>query len=367
MLIRDAELDVLLPAPGFPQTLPGGAAWRSFLATCRQPGRHAGRLPYPDRQTEAAVLARVGDDGTAVLLLGGEPRDPEQGAFPPPLLGGMLRAEALATVALGAARVAREQAHHAEALAVSLDVARADLEQAMNRAARMNEELERSSQFREQLLGIVSHDLRGPLSAIVTGAHAMLRRGELMSTDARIATRLVSSADRMTRMINDLLDYTRTRLGSGLEIHREPHDMHVLCRQAVEEADLAHADRSTVHVALGDARGEWDSGRIHQLLANLIGNAHHHGDPQIPVEVRSEGRASSVLVEIHNGGTPIPPDVAARIFDPFVQGETSSRRQGLGLGLYISRTIVAAHDGTITVRSSEAEGTRFVVELPRSP
>lgn len=366
VLIRDAELDVLLPAPGFPQTLPGGPAWRALLRTCRTPGRHTGRVPYPDRSTECVAVAHVGGDGTVFLLLGGDPREPLE-PLPPPLLGGMLQAELRATLAAGVAQVARDQARHAEALTLSLEAARAELERAMARAARLNEEHQRNSQFREQLLGIVSHDLRGPLSAIVTGAHTLLRRGQLDPTDLRITTRVVSSADRMTRMIDDLSDYTRSRLGNGLEIHRQPNDLHDLCRHAVDEADMAHPERTTFHLPLGDGRADCDSGRIHQLLGNLIGNAHNHGDPQAPVEVRSEGRPDRVIVEVHNRGTAIPPDQLLRIFDPFSQGESRGRRHGLGLGLFISRSIVEAHHGTIAVTSSAEDGTRFRVALPRSP
>jgi PAS domain S-box-containing protein len=218
----------------------------------------------------------------------------------------------------------------------------------------------RTARFREHFVGIVSHDLRNPLTAIVTSAHLLLRYGELPERQARVVARIASSADRMARMIDDLLDFARSKLGGEFPIHRRRIDLRQICEQTVEELEFAYTRQVKIE-ATGDLWGDWDPDRIAQVISNLVGNAVQHSDGDVSVTLR--GEADVVVLETHNGGPPIPRDVLSHIFEPGRRGD--ARSGGLGLGLFIAHQIVLAHGGSIEVASNDGDGTRFTVALPR--
>jgi PAS domain S-box-containing protein len=230
---------------------------------------------------------------------------------------------------------------------------------------RRNEELSRIVRFTEMFVGILGHDLRNPLSAVSTAAGLLMRRYSEEGV-TRPAQRIVTSAGRMGRMIDQLLDFTRIRLGQGLAIERRATDLARTCRAVCEELETdAHPP---VRLAVsGDVVGSWDGDHLAQLISNLVGNALTHGEKGSPVLLRLDGgQTEQVVLEVANEGV-IPADLLPVIFDPFRTGldTKSERSSGLGLGLYISHQIVRAHGGTISVRSSLDEGTRFVILLPR--
>ena len=231
-------------------------------------------------------------------------------------------------------------------------------------------EAAQTTRFREHFVGIVGHDLRNPLSAIVTASQLLLRHGGLADRQAKAVARIASSADRMARMIADLLDFTRSRLGGGFPIQTRRADLRELCAAVIEELELAYPSRSVEFEARGDAWGNWDPDRMAQVVSNLVGNALQHSPETSTVRVDLRDEGDRVVFETSNAGTPIPPEVLPHIFEPGRRGPPGVGRQessGLGLGLYIVRQIVLAHGGEISVRSSAAEGTTFVVSLPRRP
>jgi signal transduction histidine kinase len=175
-----------------------------------------------------------------------------------------------------------------------------------------------------------------------------------------------SSAERMGGMLDQLYDLARIRLGGGIAIDRAAMDARRLVERVAGEFGLAHPNASiVVEGDGGPTEGSWDEQRLGQLLANLLGNALRHGDTTQPVRVRMLGAGPDLILEVENAGC-IAPSVREHLFDPFRRGNQPSR-DTLGLGLYIVRQIVLAHDGKIDVRSSEGEGTCFRVQLPRSP
>jgi signal transduction histidine kinase len=191
----------------------------------------------------------------------------------------------------------------------------------------------------------------------------LLLRG---SGGERAAAQILRSGERMARMVDDLLDLTRTRLGSGIPITPLQMDLDDLCRKLLSEFQAIHPDRLLEFHSEGDLRGKWDPGRIGQVLSNLMGNALQHGDGDKPIRMTAKADAHGVVIEVHNEGVPIPPAFLANIFEPMVsharQGE-EMKTTSLGLGLHIAREIVLAHGGTLTV-TSVAEGTTFTVHLP---
>ncbi|MFE8603283.1 hybrid sensor histidine kinase/response regulator [Archangium violaceum] len=233
---------------------------------------------------------------------------------------------------------------------------------------RAEEERKRANEFRERLLGIVSHDLRSPLQAISLQSQLLARRVQLEVVQTATA-RILQGAERMTRMIADLLDFTRGRLGGGIPVERAPGDLFTLTYEVLEEMRMTTPRSRISTQATGDGRGEWDKDRLTQVVQNLVSNALKHGEKGTPLRVTMEGDEDTVVLSIQNQGTPIPPELLPHLFDPFRRGRGEGANDaltgGLGLGLYIAQEIVHAHDGTITVTSDERSGTTFTLRLPR--
>ena len=228
----------------------------------------------------------------------------------------------------------------------------------------------RVDQARDMFLAILSHDLRNPLSAIAMTAHVLPRLGEDPTLRLESSQRITSCVSTMQRMISDLLDYTRTRLGAGMPVKPAPFDLADLGRELFGEFRAAHPEQSIEFRADGDLHGKWDSDRVRQAVSNLIGNAIQHGSPAFPVVISPRGEADFVFIEVHNGGEPISPGELPRIFDPLVRGSSaehpkSNRPGSIGMGLYIAREVAKSHGGRIDVTSNEDDGTSFTIRLPR--
>ena len=223
--------------------------------------------------------------------------------------------------------------------------------------------------YRDQSIGILGHDLRNPLSAIVTGATMLVGAEDLSDASVKVAARMLNSANRMNRMIGDLLDLTRTRFGDSIPIVRAPIDLDPLCRQVIAELAGRRAAGAMQFTAKGDLRGEWDGDRIAQVLSNLVRNAIQHGAASGPIAIVADGGDgddAEVSLRVHNDGPPIPANALASIFEPMVRHVGNEHtNDGLGLGLYIAWQVVLAHGGTLDATSSDASGTTFTVHLPR--
>ncbi|WPB78018.1 PAS domain-containing protein [Archangium violaceum] len=229
------------------------------------------------------------------------------------------------------------------------------------------ERMQEEAQFRERFIGILGHDLRNPLNAIMLSARQLRWRSEMSSAQQQQAHRIEASAARMGNMISDILDLTRARLSGGIPLHLAPTSLPAVCRQVVEELTVVHPGRDILVEAEGGGEGIWDPERLAQVVSNLVGNALEHGEREGPVFVRCRDEAEQQVLEISNPGTPIPGHLLATLFDPFRQvgAARSGRGSGLGLGLFIVRELVEAHGGQVKVRSTEEEGTTFTVMLPR--
>ncbi|HVZ72431.1 MAG TPA: response regulator [Polyangia bacterium] len=226
-------------------------------------------------------------------------------------------------------------------------------------------ELANNLRMNEMFVGILGHDLRTPLSSVVTGAQLLERQLE-DDKHLRTVRRMVSSAARMRDMIDQLLDLTRARLGGGLGFVRTRRNVDVteLVGRVADEARASTPDRQVTIAGAGECRTAGDATRLQQLFSNLVTNALKHGTPGTPVSVDVEASDDEIVVLVRNAGA-IPPALLPRIFDPFRGNRATSGSQGLGLGLYISQQIAAAHGGTIAVESSPEAGTTFCVRLPR--
>lgn len=220
----------------------------------------------------------------------------------------------------------------------------------------------RAEALRERLVGVVVHDLRNPLNSIVMSANLVLRQPDVSAPVAGFTRRVLTSARRMIGIIDQLYDYVSVDQGKGLPLARARIDLGALTRRVVEECALAYQGRPAPELAVdGDLYGEWDEGRLGQVLSNLVGNAMQYGTG--PARVTLRGDDLTVHVEVRNRGKAIPKDTLDTLFEPF---RGSGGNQHLGLGLFIARAIVRAHGGRIEASSSDAGGTAFSIDLPRS-
>jgi signal transduction histidine kinase/CheY-like chemotaxis protein len=260
----------------------------------------------------------------------------------------------------------RQRVHALERELVQRKELENTLRKVLLREKEAGDEAKRSVRYNEMFAGMLGHDLRNPLSAITTGANYIARMNPNEKA-TRAATRIFSSAERMARMIDQLLDFTRIRAGGGLVLSPGHFDLREVCYKVKSKLDAAFPGCSILLEFEGNVEGEWDHDRLLQVFVSLVGNALHHGTEGHAVKLRCDGSDPAYLsVSIHNDGI-VAPEVLPILFEPF-RGDTRYQRAGgLGLGLFIARQIVEAHDGTIDVISDEATGTTLRLHLPRGP
>ena len=218
--------------------------------------------------------------------------------------------------------------------------------------------------LKDLFLGVLGHDLRNPLGAIMMSATLLMTKEGPEWPHSKTAARIVTSGTRMEGLIGDLLDFTRARMGAGIPITRTDVDLEAECRRTVDEIAAFHPSSNVSFQATGELRGQWDGARLAQALSNLLGNAVQHGSDRRPIAVTLRGEADRVVLSVHNEGRPIPKRHLQDIFDPFRQLDPGHVKSNVGLGLYIVQAIVVAHGGTVEAESSD-DGTTFTIRLPR--
>ncbi|MEO7327803.1 MAG: PAS domain-containing sensor histidine kinase [Minicystis sp.] len=228
-------------------------------------------------------------------------------------------------------------------------------------------ELARVQEFHERFISLLGHDLRNPLAAIDMGADLLRMQAKSEPSIMKVVNRIRGSSRRLSRMIEQVLDLTRSRLGGGIVMAPQPMELCDMLAAIIDEMRLAHPLRNIVYTRSAPIEGTWDLDRLGRVFANLVGNALQHGSKDTAVTIETHHDGEAVHIDVHNHGTPIPEPIRVGLFNPFRRGERDSRTketEGLGLGLYISREIALAHGGDIHVRSTASEGTTFRVTLP---
>lgn len=222
-------------------------------------------------------------------------------------------------------------------------------------------------------IAILGHDVRNPLGAISMGAQILMYDEALAPSHQKVAMRILDSTNRVTELVSDLLDFSTGHLGGGIPVTRAEYDLALQCELVVGEMRTGHPERVITLDMTGDLNVMWDRARINQALSNLVGNAVQHGAKDEPVWVTVHGDDDEVVVTIQNLGQIVDPASLRTLFDPgkrFAMRPADQRNSGgddhLGLGLYITREIVAAHNGKIQVTSTETGGTTFTLSLPRT-
>lgn len=360
--VHDEGVGRSLPAPGFPQTLRGGAAWINLLKDAVEHERGSGTVLAASGEEQLA-LALGSRDGTAAVFLGGAPvpEEVEPLRILLPLIGGLLRMEAVAVRAETESRLARQSAQQASALASKLDVTRADLQRALAIA-------ETASRARDEFLATVSHELRTPLTSVL--GWIQLLQGE---TDAALLAEGLETLERnaraQTRLIEDLLDFSRINAGKlRLDVKAiEPIDVVSASLDVIRPAAEGKGVRieSVLDPNVGLISGDAD--RLQQVIWNLLSNAVKFTPRGGKVQVRLQRVNSHCEISVSDTGEGIPHEFLPFVFDRFSQADSTSTRMhsGLGLGLGIVRHLVEMHGGSALAFSPGAgRGATFVVRLP---
>lgn len=213
----------------------------------------------------------------------------------------------------------------------------------------------------EMFAAVLGHDLRSPLQAITNAAHVINLVAQ--EPDAKkAATQIIGSSKRMTRMIADLLDLSRARLGSGIPVDPAPQELGPILERVAEEQRRVHPAKELQVSLVDGAIAHFDADRLAQVFSNLIGNALQHGSSEVPVTVTVHALPDSTQIVVANGGA-LDAVVRERLFDPFRAGADGHGSEGLGLGLFIAQQIVLAHGGSIAVETG-ADTTAFRITLP---
>ena len=221
-----------------------------------------------------------------------------------------------------------------------------------------------TSELREQFIAVLGHDLRNPLASIQAGTR-LLTRGPLDAKASKIVGLIQGSIVRMAGLIDNVMDFARGRLGSGITLDlKAGESIEPALNQVVDELRSIGPDRAIDTDFAGlTSPVDCDQGRIAQLFSNLLGNALTHGSPDTPVSVRAAINSDVFELSVANTGNPIPPAVMEGLFQPFSRRAVEPRQQGLGLGLFIASEIARAHDGTLSMSSDQSE-TRFTLRMP---
>ncbi|WP_363254343.1 PAS domain-containing sensor histidine kinase [Polaromonas sp.] len=245
--------------------------------------------------------------------------------------------------------------------------ARTKLEAMVAHANDLQAEASDRAIFAEQMVGIVSHDLRNPIMAMLMSAE-LLGKGGVTADQSDVLDLILRAGDRASRLIANLLDLTQARLGSGLSVSPASIDLHATVAGAVQELSQVYPGRVLRHVRQGASRCTADADRLAQLVGNLVSNAMAYGEPGAPVVVTSTREDAFFSLSVHNHGRPIPAGIVDGLFEPMVRGcEQVNADRSVGLGLFIVSEIAKAHGGTVSVTSTLEGGTVFTVVIPQAP
>ena len=369
VFVRDDELGAFLPAAGLRQTLPGGAGWADLMRRSREPGEHRGAVAWPDRASQRDAVALSTPGGLLLVALGGSPDFSARDQLALPLLAATLRAELVAEAARGRERAAREELRHAATLTAVLDATRAELERTLVESRGLNQQLRAADQAKDEFLAMLGHELRNPLSPILSGLELIRRQEALPPGTARQLDAMERQARHLTRLVDDLLDVSRISRGV-IELRRSTFPLRSALLAAVESVRPL-LDQEGHRLSLGlhepPLYVQADPVRLTQVFSNLMTNAAKYTPTGGSIDVSVSQEGGSAVVRIRDSGIGIERDVLPRVFDLFVQAPRALDRSkgGLGIGLTLVKRLLVLHGGDVEAHSEgPGRGSEFVVRLP---
>lgn len=301
------------------------------------------------------------DHHPVTMLLNGVRREYGGDAFYELALFGTKDRDKYERELLSARKTAEDLLLEHSAAQTALQQAQAELNQAYKRSVRR-------ASFAEQMVAIVSHDLKNPLTAIKM-ASDFLAHGERTTKETKMLDHIRQSAGRAERMIADLLDLALARVGRGIAISPSLVDLHLLVSQCVDELRVAFPTARLIHRSLGTGSTRLDADRLQQLVGNLTANSVAYGDLSQPITITSRMEQGEAVVSVHNHGTAIPEAKLDGLFEPMTRGveaDVDVDMRSVGLGLFIVKEIAKAHEGYVSVTSTETTGTTFSAHFPQS-
>lgn len=367
IFIIDQEIGVLLPAPGFPQTLPDGRAWQSFINNCPANGWYSGHLPFPENDKIIPAIGFSGPENSIIILLGGAPSPDEIVPLKEisPILISLFTLESIQTSAKTKVAFAEKAVAKAEKLASTIDVMRIHLKDALIQKEKDKQAIEDLMKKKDEFMDVASHELKTPITTMK--AYLQILQKMVPPTTVASAGDFINKANRqikkITDLVDDLLDVSKIQAGK-MVYHFSDIDLSALIEEVVAQTQITTSTHRIVlqnssHVIISGERN-----RLEQVLSNLLSNAIKYSPTADEVLIKSERTNHEVRISVRDFGIGIPPEDQKYVFDRFYRVNESSRRfSGLGLGLFISAEIIKRHGGTIGVDSS-GTGSEFHFTIP---
>ncbi|AHC35232.1 MULTISPECIES: PAS domain-containing sensor histidine kinase [unclassified Pseudomonas] len=297
------------------------------------------------------------DKHIVTMLLNGVRREHASGAFYELALFGTKDRDKYERELLNARKVAEDLLREKTAAESALRQAQAELKSAY-------EEAQLRASLAEQMVAIVSHDLKNPLTAIKM-ASGILAREERTTRESKMLGHISQSVNRAERMIADLLDLALARVGQGITLSPSTVDLHAFVGASVDELRMTFPEATLVHQTVGTGNAWLDADRVQQIIGNLVANSVAYGDLQQPITITSRVEQDHAVVSVKNQGPVIPDSLMGVLFEPMIRGaKTGTDSRSVGLGLFIVREIVRAHNGVVSVNSMPESGTTFTATFP---
>lgn len=228
-------------------------------------------------------------------------------------------------------------------------------------------ELEEERELRERFVSALSHDLRTPLAVVTMCALILKRKNEDTDTIMEMADRITTSVARADRMIRDLLDASRIKAGLGIPLSIQECVLDECVKYVISDLEELYGARFKVENSTGAIHGFWDNMGIHRILENLVSNAVKYGTPYSTIIVKLSATPDTVEIQVHNEGVPISAEEQLDLFNHYSRSKSAegSGLTGWGIGLALVKGLTEAHHGSVSVYSTEKDGTTFTINMPR--
>lgn len=367
VFIVDSEIGVLLPAPGFPQTLPNGKCWLDFTSGCCKNGYQKGVLPFPDSNTLQNALGILGPEKSVIILLGGSPSREQIRPMIEimPILINLFTRELVEFSTQTRIDLADKAARKAEKLAATIDVIRLHLKDALVEQKKDKKAIEELMQKKDEFMNVASHELKTPITS--TKAYLQILQKMIPPKESSSAGDLIIKANKqmgkLTDLIDDLLDVSKIHAGQMI-YHFAELDLESLIEEVTAQVQLTTKSHRIIIAHNVSAKVKGERHRLEQVINNFLSNAIKYSPDAEKVIIRSDINDHSVKFSVRDFGIGILPEQHQYVFDRFYRVQESARKfSGLGLGLYISAEIIKRHSGTVGL-NSDAEGSEFYFTLP---
>jgi signal transduction histidine kinase len=367
VFIIDREIGVLLPAPGFPQTLPDGRAWQSFINNCPDDGYYSGSLPFPEKQVILPAIGFAGPENSKIILLGGNPSADEVAPLKliSPILIGLFTQELIHSTVTTKVAFAEKAVAQAKKLASTIDVMRTHLKDALIQKEKDKKAIEDLMEKKDEFMNVASHELKTPIKTLKAYLQVLQKMvpSKAKSSAGDFINKANKQVKKLTDLIDDLLDVNKIQAGKMI-YHFSDINLATLMEEIVEQTQMTTSTHRIILQSNSSVIISGEKNRLEQVLSNFLSNAIKYSPNASEVVVRSELTNSAVKVSVRDFGIGIPDDEQGYIFDRFYRvDETSRKFSGLGLGLFISAEIIKKHGGAIGV-DSNSSGSEFYFTMP---